>query len=289
MLDSGIKNRVVRAQRNEITEHVVYGRLAAIVKVRSHADVLEKISREERRHYDFFKAITGEEIRPDRFKIFVYVLVAKVFGLNFGLKLMEHGEDRAQGSYAGLGEAVPGIEEIEEEERKHEYELLELIDEDRLKYISSVVLGLSDALVEFTASLAGFTLALQKPKLIGVVGFITGIAASASMAASEYLSTAQEKTDKNPLTASIYTGIAYIIVVTLLVAPYFLFGNVFFSLALVVATALLVIAIFTFYMATVKNLVFKNKFAEMAGLSLGIAAITFFLGLAIRKTFGVDV
>jgi VIT1/CCC1 family predicted Fe2+/Mn2+ transporter len=85
--------------------------------------------------------------------------------------------------------------------------LISLIDEERLKYVSSMVLGLNDALVELTGALTGLTLALQNPRLIAIVGFITGIAASMSMAASEYLSTKQEDTEKNPLKASVYTGL----------------------------------------------------------------------------------
>jgi len=288
MLTADLKEKLLRAQRNEITEHIVYEKLSHSAKLKEHAEILEKISREELAHCEFFKSITGEEASPDKFKIILFVLISKIFGLNFGLKLMEYGEDGAQGIYAKLREQLPAIEDIVAKEREHENALLALIDEDHLKYISSVVLGLNDALVEFTASLAGFTLALQNARLIGIVGLITGIAASTSMAASEYLSTKQEETNKNPLKASIYTGIAYIVTVTLLVAPYFLFSNVFFNLTLVIIAALVIIFIFTFYMSTVKGFVFRDKFMEMAGLSLSIAAVTFFIGLAIRKIFGVD-
>ena len=55
-----------------------------------------------------------------------------------------------------------------------------------------MVLGLNDALVELTGALAGFTLAFRNTCLIAMAGFITGIAASLSMAASEYLSTKSE-------------------------------------------------------------------------------------------------
>jgi VIT1/CCC1 family predicted Fe2+/Mn2+ transporter len=110
-----------------------------------------------------------------------------------------------------------------------------------------------------------------------------------SMAASEYLSTKQEETDKDPVKASIYTGIAYICTVILLVTPYFFFKNIFFSLALVILLALFVILIFTFYISVAKGLNFKKRFIEMAGLSLSIAFATFFIGLAIRKVFGVEI
>ena len=280
---------VLKIQKGELTEHIIYKKLAKIVKNKDHSELLDRISKDELEHYNVFKSLTGKESSPDKFRIFLYVFIARFLGLNFGLKLMESGEDLAQDIYKNLIVVSPKVESIIREEEKHEKELIGLIDEERLKYISSMVLGLNDALVELTAALAGFTLALQNGRLIGVVGLITGIAASMSMAASEYLSTKQEETDKDPVKASIYTGIAYICTVILLVTPYFFFKNIFFSLALVILLALFVILIFTFYISVAKGLNFKKRFIEMAGLSLSIAFATFFIGLAIRKVFGVEI
>lgn len=289
MLDQKQREMILRIQRNEITEHVVYKKLAASVKIREQAEILSKISDEELVHYEFFRSLTQERVRCDRFKVPVYVFISKIFGLNFGLRLMERGEDMAQNTYDGLKEISPRIEQIAQEERKHELDLIGLIDEERLRYVSSMVLGLNDALVELTGALAGFTLALQNPRLIGVVGLITGIAGSLSMASSEYLSTKEEETEKNPLKASIYTGCAYVGTVFLLVFPYFFFKNIFFSLGLAVADALIVITIFSFYISVAKGLAFKKRFLEMAGISLGIAAITFFIGFLIRNAFGIEI
>lgn len=280
---------VLKVQKGELTDRIVYKKLASLVKNGDHRKILERISDDESRHYEAFKKLTGKELAPDRFKIFLYVFISRFLGLNFGLKLMESAEDMAQGTYETLKGASPEVESIICDEETHEKEIIGMIDEESLKYISSVVLGLNDALVEFTAALAGFTLALQNGRLIGVVGLITGIAASMSMAASEYLSTKQEKTDKDPIKASIYTGLAYISTVALLVSPYFIFTNIFLSLGLVVINALLVILLFTYYISVAKGLNFKKRFIEMAGLSLSVAFATFFIGLAIRKIFGVEV
>jgi len=113
--------------------------------------------------------------------------------------------------------------------------LIALINEERLEYMGSVVLGLNDALVEFTGALAGFTLALSDSKLIALTGSITGIAAALSMASSEYLSTKSENGNENgkhPVKASIYTGIAYIFTVVALVAPFIFISNVLMALGL---------------------------------------------------------
>ncbi|MFA5008934.1 MAG: VIT1/CCC1 transporter family protein [Candidatus Omnitrophota bacterium] len=289
MLTQELKTKVLSAQRNELTEHIIYKNLASVIKNKEQSEILARISKEELTHSDFFKSITQEDCAPDNFKVFLYVFISRTFGLNFGLKLMESGEDLAQDAYDRLKEISPQIENIINDEEKHESELIDLINEERLKYVSSIVLGLNDALVELTGALAGFTLALQNTRLIAIIGLITGIAASMSMAASEYLSTKQEETDKSPLRASIYTGIAYVLTVLFLISPYILFKNIFICLGFTIVNALLVIFIFTFYVSVAKGLNFKKRFFEMAGLSLSITAITFFVGFAIRKIFGVEV
>lgn len=280
---------ILKVQRSELTDHIVYKKLAEFVKAKEHRQILERISGDEIRHYQIFNNLTGEKSLPNNFKIFLFVVISRFLGLNFGLKLMESAEGIAQDTYEKLKDISPEMEAIIRDEEGHEKEIIGLINEESLKYISSIVLGLNDALVEFTAALAGFTLALQNGRLIGIVGLITGIAASMSMAASEYLSTKQEETDKDPVKASIYTGIAYIGTVILLVSPYFLFKNIFLSLGLVLMNALLIILVFTFYISVAKGFNFKKRFIEMAGLSLIIAFITFFIGLAIRKAFGVEI
>ena len=289
MLSHDLKEKVLMFQRNEITEYNVYQKLARIVKTKGQPEILEKIAREELSHYEFFKSVSQQEVSPDQFKVFIYVFMSKVLGLNFGLRLMENGEQSAQDVYAQLKEKSLSIEKVAEDEKKHELMLLDMIDEERLKYISSIILGLNDALVELTATLAGFTLALQNTKLIGIVGLITGIAAAMSMAASEYLSVKNEGVDKNPVKASISTGLSYVFTVILLVMPYFLLNNIFVCLSLAIGSALLIILGFTFYISVAKNLDFRKRFLEMAGLSLGIATITFFIGMFVRNFFGVSV
>jgi len=289
MISQEMEEKVLAIQRNEITEYLTYKRLSFAVKVKEHREILERISQEELKHYEFFKSITQQDVLPDKFKIFIYSAISKIFGLNFGLKLMENRENLAQDVYDKLQEISPEIVRIIQEEEEHEYKLIDLINEERLRYVSSVVLGLNDALVELTGALVGFTLALQNTRLVGIVGLITGIAASLSMAASEYLSTKQEDTGKSPLKASIYTGLAYVGTVVSLILPYLLFKNIYICLGFVITVALLVILIFTYYISVAKDLIFKRRFLEMAGISLGVATVNFIIGLIIRNVFGIEV
>lgn len=289
ILDEKTKKQIFAFQKSEITEFEIYRRLAAKVKDQKNRDVLESIAADEKQHYDFWKTHSGRDITPDFFKIFKYVWISRLLGLTFGIKLMENGEGSAQSAYRNISSILPEAEKIALDEDRHERELIGLIDEESLQYIGSVVLGLNDALVELTGALAGFTLALQQPKLVATAGFITGIAASFSMAASEYLSTKSEGGHKSPWKASIYTGIAYILTVFILIAPFLLLSNLFLSLAITIGNAILIIFLFTFYMSVAKDLDFKRRFAEMALISLGVAALSFLIGFIVRAYLNIDV
>ena len=224
-LEESIGHILEDFQRIEITEYHIYKQLAKSIKDPENRLILEKIAEDELRHSEDWKKYTQREIKPNRWHIFKYTLISRLFGFTFGIKLMERGEEKAQANYAQMRGKIPEIDNWIHEEEIHEQKLLAMLDEERLRYAGSVVLGLNDALVELTGALAGLTLALQNVKLIALSGLITGIAASLSMAASEYLATRSEDTEKHPVRAAIYTGIAYIITVTLLVLPYLLIDN----------------------------------------------------------------
>jgi len=288
-LSDGQKEAILTAQRNEITEYHIYTKLSASTRDQHNREVLAEIAGEELSHYKFWQRITRQDIRPDRVKVWLYFIISKIFGLTFGIKLMEKGEQRAEGSYAKLADLMPEIQKIIQDEDRHEKKLVELIDEEHLNYVGSMVLGLNDALVELTGTLAGLTFALQNIGLIALSGFITGIAASFSMAASEYLSTKSQGEEQSPIKAASYTGIAYVLTVLFLIFPYLLFENYFICLGLTVINAALVILIFNFYISIAKDLDFGRRFLEMVSISLGVAALSFLIGFLVRVFLGVEV
>ncbi|MBF0252433.1 MAG: VIT1/CCC1 transporter family protein [Candidatus Omnitrophica bacterium] len=283
------KELLLRIQKDEITEHYIYTRLAELSKIEEHRRILKNIAKDELSHYEYFKGLTGQDSSPNTAKAVWFVAISRYLGLNFGLKLMESGETLAQKTYSRLEKIAPGISKVIRDEEKHENELISMLKEDSLKYISSVVLGLNDALVELTGALAGFTLALGTTRVIGMVGLITGLSAAMSMASSEYLSTKSEETDKNPLKASIYTGITYAGTVIILISPYFFFSNVFIALTLAIISALVIMMIFTYYISVAQEVSFNKRFFEMAFLSLSIAAISFLIGIVVKKVLGVEI
>jgi VIT1/CCC1 family predicted Fe2+/Mn2+ transporter len=284
-----VRKKILVFQRLEITEYHIYKRLADKIKSPENAKIVAQIADDELRHYEGLKKYSGQDISPNWLTMWTYYIISRVFGFTFGIKLMERSEKGIQKDYDDITAAVPEAATFKHEEEIHEEKLVALLDEERLRYAGSIVLGLNDALVELTGALAGLTLALQNVKLIALSGLITGIAASMSMAASEYLSTRSEVTTKNPIRAAIYTGIAYIGTVILLVLPYLLFENYYLDLTIALTMAVIIIAVFNYYISVAKDESFRERFLEMAGLSLGVALLSFIIGYFIRIWLGIEI
>jgi VIT1/CCC1 family predicted Fe2+/Mn2+ transporter len=292
MKDNSIKKKLLAAQRNEISEYHTYTWLAKRTADIKNKEILERIAGEELVHYNLIKKITGVELNPRRFWVLLYRVISRVFGLSFGLRLMEMGEKNAEKFYSELEKEMPELAKLSADEEKHESYVLSLIREERIEYAGSMVLGLNDALVELTGALAGLTLALQNSKIIAMTGLITGVAASMSMSASGYLSAREEadiNTNKNPLKSATYTGIAYIITVAILIIPYLVLSSVFLSAAVMLTSSILIILCYNFYITTAKGIKLWRRFIEMALISLGVACISFLIGILARIIFEVEI
>lgn len=281
--------QIAEFQRNEITEHLIYANLSKRVSGVKNRRILTQIAADELRHYDIWKKFTGRDIAPSSVRVWFYSVISMLFGFTFGIKLMEAGEQRAHDAYEKIAGSLSEVSAIAGDEEEHEQALITLLDEDRLKYTGSIVLGLNDALVELTGALAGLTFALQNTKFVVLTASITGFAAALSMAASEYLSTKSEPGSKNPVKASIYTGIAYLFAVTVLILPYLFFQNLYLCLGLAFTGAIGIIALFNFYVSVAQGVTFRERFMEMSGLILVVSGISFGAGLAIRALFGIEV
>lgn len=290
-LDKKTLNMIRDFQQDEINSHEIYARLSKRAKDKHNSEILRRISDDELNHYDIFKQFTKIEINKQRRIISFYYWITIIFGLTFGIRLMEKGEQKTQELYSKLGQRFPPVLEMLKDEERHESELIDMLNDELLVYVSSIVLGLSDALVELTGALAGFTFSLQKANVIAAAGVIVGVSAAMSMAASEYLSQSEDRDEnKSPFKAAFYTGGAYLLVVIILIAPYILYAgkNMLIPLSVTLISAVIVIFVFTYYSTVAKNTGFKKRFAEMAGLSLGVAIFTLFLGFAANAAFGIS-
>ena len=278
-----------KMQQNELTESVIYQKIAAFAKGEENKKTLLRLSQEEHAHYEIWKKYTDEELKPEKAKVFKYTFLARTLGFTFAVKLMERGEEAAQDEYELLAEEVEESVHIRQQEEEHEAALLEMLDEERLQYVGSMVLGLNDALVELTGSLAGFAFALQNTRLIALSGLIVGISATFSMASSEFLAARSEgRTDA--LKSCSYTGIAYLLTVIALIAPYLIFPTAQFIPALLcmLAVVILIIAGFTYYTSVAQDEPFKSRFLEMATISISVAVLSFVVGILAKKFLGID-
>ncbi|NMC14526.1 MAG: rubrerythrin family protein [Chloroflexi bacterium] len=279
-------------QRDEITNHKLYNQLANLIRDNNNAQVLRDMAKTELEHYRFWRELSKVEVAPNKFLINAIILLTRILGLTFTIKLIEKGEKAGAEQYAAFEKYVPGAAQLGLEEEEHERAMMNMLHEDFLSYVGSIVLGLNDALVELTGTLAGLTLALQNGKLVAVSGLITGIAAAFSMASSEYLSARAEENARAGRSA-LYTGIAYLITVFLLIAPYLLLPQtdnwIFISLFITLLIAVAIIFGFNFYISVAKDLQFSKRFFEMFTISLGVAAFSFLVGLLVRNIFGIEI
>ena len=292
LMDSERRKRLVRLQRMEITEAEVYKKLAKSQKNKKNKDILTKIAIQESAHYNILRKSTGIDVGASKIRVKFHIMTSILFGLTFSLKLMEKIEKSAAKEYRDLG-----LDDIAKEEDEHEEKLLSLLEEDSLNYLSSIILGLSDALVELTGALAGLTLAFQELKIVALAGLVTGIAASFSMAASEFLATKEESSERSPIKAAFFTGVAYLSTVLLLITPYLLLdddSNMILglephlqALCLTLVIGVLIIAKFNFYVSVAQDQSFKQRFTEMTVILFVVTSISFMIGFVLREWFGI--
>ena len=293
-VDDSKRERLLHLQRMEATEAEVYRRLAKMQEDPVNQSILEGIALEEERHEAVIAKMTGEEVKADRAKVTKQIVLARLFGFTFSVKMMEATEQDAAAEYRNLG-----LHDIAEEEEAHEQNMIGMLDEERLRYSGSVVLGMSDALVELTGALAGLTFALQDLNLVALAGLVTGIAAAFSMGASEYLSSRTEKKAESAVKAAFFTWISYLLTVLLLVAPFLIFqadspefhglGPHVQALMCTFAVGLLIVALFNFYLSVIEEVSFRSRFLEMVSILGMVSLISYGIGIALRGALGVDV
>ncbi|MBR5598471.1 MAG: VIT1/CCC1 transporter family protein [Alphaproteobacteria bacterium] len=277
-------------QKDEATASLLYLIMAKSIKDKKNRRIMLKMAKEEKAHSLIWKQYTNLEIKPNKFKVFFYSIINYILGYTFVIKLLEANEYNGITSMDCVKDEFPEIEHIIAQEKAHENSLIEMLDEERLNYTGAMVLGLNDALVELTGAIAGLTFVLMNTSLIAMSGVITGIAATLSMAASNYLAE-RANGNSNALKASIYTGIAYLITVVFLTLPYLVLPNDMYVMALcvMITTVVVLIYVFSFYIATVKSEKVMPRFLEMAGISLSVALISFLIGILAKFCFGIEV
>lgn len=104
-----------KAQKNEITEYHIYSRLSSYIKNEYNSNILKQIAMDEHHHYNVLKTFTGTDKKPNSLKILFYTLISLIFGITFGIKLMERGEKSSENLYRELGENIDEFKRIADE------------------------------------------------------------------------------------------------------------------------------------------------------------------------------
>ena len=288
-LDPQTEKKLMKAQKAEITEYLIYDKLSQSIKGKENATLVKNIAEDELKHHNLCNNYTCQDVEPNRFKVWIYYLASRIFGITFGLKLMENGEEKAHRVYKELATYVPAVEDFAIDEARHKRELIDLIDDERLNYTGDIVRGLNTALVEITGALAGLTLAFQNRDLIVTTGLILGVTMSLSLTSTEYLATKSSPDIKSPFKSALYVGIVNIFAIILLLLPYMLIPNIFVSLGLTLLVAVMLVYLFSFYISVVKDTSTLKTFLEMAAISLGIAALAFGIGFLAKEFLHIHV
>ncbi len=285
--------------REELFAYRLYSALARRFPDGASRELMNELARQEKSHVDFWLGVTGGDERRiaiPKLKYSLLVLASRFLGPAFTIRWLERGEDKAIEAYRGLLESgqLNPVQQVQvrkmlDEEQEHEQVLEQGIEDERRLYLGAAVLGLNDALVELTGGLTGLVSSIRDPRLIGFASLVVGIAASMSMAASNFLSVdIGEASALKPGKAATYTGTAYIFVVVGLVLPFFLLGDRHVALGISWASAILIIAAFSFYSAVMQGVSFFRRFGLMMAFGIGVAVISFFIGRALGAMIGIE-
>lgn len=278
--------------KDEFTDYTIYRELAKRERSESRSRLLKELSATEMQHYEFWRRYAKAYVPSvSSFYIKVMILLRFFFGLTFTLKLLERHEKRTIAAYRRFLVTLPehdraALEAIIRDEEGHEQHLISEINEKVVRYMSFIVLGLADAIVEITGVHAGFLGVTNSTLIAGVAGLVVGFAAAISMASAAYLQ-AKHDASKSPSSSAFTTGVAYLSAVALLAFPYFLTGNMQYAFSGSIGFAVMLIAGFTVYGAILTEKGFIKEFAQSVVLTLGTAFATFVFGDIVGDFFGV--
>ncbi len=278
---------------DEFNDYAIYKELSKIEKKEEHRLALERLSEMEYEHYKFWiSLIPGKKIQGiGPFKIFLTKILRIVFGLTFTLKLLERHEKETIKKYENVIERLQedkkrNLIQILKEEKEHESYLISQINEAIVKYMSFVMLGLADAIIEINGVHAGFLGVTSSTLIAGIAGLVVGFAAAISMASAAYLQ-AKQGFSGNPASSAIITGMSYIGAVSFLALPYFLIPNMLTAFCISLSLAILLIGVFTSYGAVLREASTSREFITGLSLTIGTAFAAFLFGEALGRLFGV--
>jgi VIT1/CCC1 family predicted Fe2+/Mn2+ transporter len=290
-----LSEMAVGEARDEMTDYTTYKRLASSEKSESNREMFEKLSAMEHKHYELWMKYRppGTEIGPKRGTVFLVLFLRRLFGASFAIKYLEHREATTVGKYESLKGSVPVEDQVAfqsmiEDEKGHETAFADVVAGTYVKYISFIVLGLADALVEIAGIHAGSLGIYNSTELTGLAGIVAGAAASLAMASAAFAQ-AKQGFEGSPVLAAGYTGGSYFVAAVALATPYFLTKAMLNAITLSLVFGLAMIAFVTWYNSVISGSRFAKDFSELAGVMLGATFALFVFGNVIRTALGITI
>jgi vacuolar iron transporter family protein len=278
--------------RDEYNEYVVYERLAK--RGRSGLGVYSKLSKMEHAHFEFWSKYCPEyKPKVNHLNLYFILFLRTIFGATFAFKYLERNETKAIARYESIRGMIPGpdkglFEHIVLDEKEHENALGSEIKGSYVKYISFIILGLADAIVEISGIHAGSLGIYRTTELTGLAGIVAGAAASLAMASAAYAQ-AKQGFQGSASVSAIATGVSYFINAVILATPYFVTKVQLNAIIISVILAVLIIAFTSYYNSVVSSSSFIRDFSELAGVMLGATVALYAFGTLIRSVFGITV
>lgn len=289
-----LANVAAKSAREEYTDGAVYLALSRREKNQEFRAALERLGRAEQSHYEFWKKYAPNVIaKVNRLKVYFIVLLRLTLGLTFTMKFLERHEDVLHKRYRDIAQSIPAEDKsrfegmMQEEEHQEEY-LMGEIHEGRVKYMSFIVLGLADAVVEISGIHAGSLGIYKLTKLAGLAGVVAGMAASIAMASAAYAQ-AKQGFEGSAKWSAIYTGVSYMFTAIFLALPYFLTDNMGLALGASLVVGVVLVAMMTYYDTVISAKGFRRQFAEIAGIILAASLALFIAGTLVGQYFGIRI
>jgi len=279
-------------QTDEYTDATIYEELAKRIKNEAFAETLRQLAAAEHKHYEFWRKYAPDvKISVSKLQIYWVLFLEAVFGVTFTVRYLERHEGDVIKAYKSVRHLIPEsdrgpFEDMLADEISHEAGFSQRIEGATIRYISFVVLGLADALVEVTGIHAGSLGIYNRTELAGLAGVIAGAAASLAMASAAYAQAKQGFHGSAKLSA-IYTGISYFVTAVVLATPYFLTSSMVLALASSLTLAVVVVTFATFYSSVISGKPFARDFFEILAIMFGVTVALYAFGFFIRVTTGI--
>ncbi len=279
--------RLKRLVDDEYFDLKLYELILKDLKDKKQRRIIERLYEKEKKDYETLLSFLGDyKPRLNKIKLWLHFILYKLFGTTFAVKFTESNEDEVVESYEDLlrsedeKEKRSTLRKLIRSTKRYEYMLRDWVKDEKLKYLSFVALGITDAVISLVGTQAGFLGATESSLYIALSTFIVGLATGVSMGAATYLQAKELKNGLNPLKAATNSFKTYLIVTTILVFPFLITRNPYLAFSAAFLLSLGIIALFSYYTAVVNNREFWAQFKESLFIVLLALAVGFLLGKA---------